>query len=487
MALLALTALGTAAIAGGPGQEPEQADPGGPGRRPDVLLILLDDVNDWVGHLGGHPAARTPAIDRLARRGVAFTNAHCPSPVCRPSRTAVLSGLRPSTTLGQAKSSWVDMLDEPTLTAHFSAHGYRTLGAGKIYHGSNALAFDQYHPGQDRFLAEALERAEGVSGVDSGDGPRKFTGLETDIGNDDAFDWAAIDAEDSKWRDHDRAGWTVKQLMKDSDEPIFLAVGFRLPHLPWYVPKSYFDLHDRADMVLPEVLAGDKRDLPAEARNLIKTDRVHDRLVEADLWPDAIRAYLASVSFVDAQVGRLLDALDASPRRDRTIVVMASDHGWHLGEKGHWRKATLWEPSTRIPFVVSVPAELGGLRGVSCAKPVDSLSIYATLCELTGLPTPAHVEGPSLVPLLEDPEAPWSHLALTTLRNHDHSVRSERFRYTRYRGGGRELYDLVNDPQEFTNLVEDPEHAGTVRRLDRQLDRMVTPAQLDLGSDESED
>jgi len=473
-----LLALACCALATGPrGQVPETGAGESSPRPPDVLLIVLDDVNDWVGYLGGHPGVHTPAIDGLAARGLGFTNAHCPSPVCRPSRTALLSGMRACHLPGGPNTLWTDLIEvERTLPAWFGAHGYRVAGCGKVFHLQNELAFDEYFDGENDFPGP--ERSLGAEyGLDDDDDdeeeePAKFSDAETDILNDEHFDWGAIDTDEFHWRDHQNATWAAERLSEDSDQPLFLAIGIGKPHLPWYFPASYFDLYPLEDVELPDVRVGDRADLPREARNLVHSGRVHAKLVEADLWCEAVRAYLAGVSFADAQVGLVLAALEASPRRDRTIVALVSDHGWHLGEKGHWRKATLWERSTHIPLVIATPGYQ--LPGATCGRPVESLSIYPTLCDLAGLPRPEQIEAPSLVPLLADPAAEWSHLALTSLRD-SHTLRSERYRFTRYRAGSIELYDHELDPHEYDNRADDPELEDERRKLGRRLDLLLAP------------
>ena len=430
------------------------------GPRPDILLIVVDDLNDWVGHLGGHPNARTPGIDALAARGIAFTNAHCASPVCNPSRTAMFGGLRPGRTEARIGQGWRETLaGVATLTDHFAAQGYVRLGTGKLFHGSVEDQFDEYHRVRQ----------------DSGDlvRPRMYEGyvdLGLDIANSEGFDWHAFRVDDSAMPDHRRVDWAIERLGEERDQPLFLALGFHMPHLPWYVPERYFELHPREGIRLPEVREDDLDDVPPAARELVASDRIHPRVVAAGEWENAIQAYLAACSFVDAEVGRLIDALDRSPRRDRTVVLLTSDHGWHLGEKQHWRKQTLWEDATRVPLIV-VPPEYEH-AGTLCAKPVDTLSVYATLCDLAGVPTPGHVEGPSLAPLIADPTVEWEHAALTTLRNHHHSLRTERWRYTRYADGSEELYDHEVDPHEFVNLAGDEEMAQVLKGLRRRLMRM---------------
>ncbi len=443
-ALAACTALGLPA-----------APQGEDARRPDVLLIAIDDLNDWVGHLEG--VASTPHIDRLAARGVAFVNAHCASPVCNPSRTAMLGGLRPELT-SERRRRWRGALGGAiTLPEHFAAAGYVLAGAGKVFHDSNDSAFGEYFEGKK---------------TDPRPGRRNkvpFVTLEVpSLGRDDLFDWKAVEEDDTWMADHQVATWMADRLQRDDEQPLFAAVGFSKPHLPWYVPAPYFALHPPASIRRAEMPEGETDDLPPTAYGLISR-KLNDALVDGELDLEAVRAYLAAVSFVDAQVGRVLEALERSPRADRTVVVLVSDHGFHLGDKGHWRKFSLWERATRIPLVFALP---GGERsGATCARAVDSMSIYPTLCELAGLPIPDHVEGVSVRALLEHPKAPWPHAALTTYKQH-RALRTDRWRFILYANGEAELYDHDTDAGEHDNLAGLYTHRDVEAELREQLKAM---------------
>jgi len=432
------------------GQEPAREEP----RPPDVLLIYLDDVNDWVGYLGGNPQSRTPSIDRLAERGLAFTNAQTPAPVCNTSRTAVLSGTRPFTVWAWGNKPWTETLvDLTTLPVHFAQHGYVTAGTGKIFHGKSEEAFDEYFNARSK--AEAAFKDQTVD-----------LGVEY---SNRMVDWEALDIPDEEMSDYARATWTGERLQQDDERPLFLAVGFHRPHLPWKVPKAYFDEFPLDQIQLPEVDEHDLNDVPQAGRKQCDTE-AHEALVSNDLWAAAVQAYLAAVAFNDAQVGRVLDALDRSPRADRTIVALLSDHGWHLGEKSHWHKLTLWEESAHVPFIIAPPGYAHA--GVKCRRAVDTLSLYATLCDLTGLPIPGHVEGVSLAPLIETPDAEWDGVGLTSLFR-SHAIRTERYRYIRYSDGGEELYDHDSDPNEFVNLAVKPSHLDEVKEFRKRLRELV--------------
>jgi arylsulfatase A-like enzyme len=425
-------------------------------RRPNVLFIAIDDLNDWVGHLGGHPQARTPNIDRLARRGVAFTRAHCAAPLCNPSRAALLSGLRPSDTgVYQNATDWRTALPRGTVTLpmHFMRNGYDVAGAGKIYHESfrRDSDWDDYASPKEEGSDPRPRGNDGVGGI-------KF---------------APLDARDEQMRDFRIVSWTIDKLNAPREKPFFLACGLHKPHMPWNVPQKYFDLFPLDQVVLPRVLETDLDDVPPAGVRMARPEGDHRTILESGRWKEAVQGYLAAVAFADAMVGRLIDALDRSPYKDDTIIVLWGDHGWHLGEKLHWRKFTLWEEATRAPLIFVVP---GVTRpGGVCARTVDFMSLYPTLADLCGLPVPEHVQGPSLRRLLEDPQAPWDRPALTTYLFDNHAVRSEGWRYIRYRDGSEELYDEAKDPLEWTNLAARPDLASVKEELARWLPKANAP------------
>jgi len=421
--------------------------------RPNVLLIAIDDLNDWVGCLSGHPDARSPNIDRLAARGVLFTNAHCQAPICNPSRTSIMYGLRPSTS--GVYDNTIDPWNVPalaqrvTLPRYFAAHGYRTLTAGKVYHDSGMPADDFQVvgpvPGQrtshDRRLVP--ETPDGARGL---------------------WDFGPQTYDDTLFPDHADATWAIEQLQDPSDKPFFLAIGFYRPHVPLYAPARYFDEIPESQVALPAVKQDDVADLPSITKKLIASrySPPHEWFVRTGNWRKAVHAYLACVRFTDEQVGRLLDAVDASRHATNTIVVLYSDHGFFLGEKNHWAKQSLWERATRVPLIIAGP---GITPRQTCQRPVELLAIYPTLAELCGLPPRGDLDGTSLVPLLTDPDAAWSRPAITTHGRNNHAIRSDRHRFIRYRDGSEELYDHASDPHEWTNIAGLPEHAGLVRSL----------------------
>ena len=429
-------------------------------QRPNVLFIVIDDLNDWVGPLAGHPQVRTPHLDALARRGITFTNAHCQSPLCNPSRTSVLTGLRPSTTGVYALAPWFRsdgrFRDHPTLLQWFRRHGYWTASTGKVFHGG-------YPPRSDR-AQEANEW-----GPDGRLAPRPKKKFVQTPDPHPLVDWGIFPEKDEDCFDHDIATWATEWLRRSPrNKPWFLAVGFQHPHVPCYAPQRWFDLYPEDRLVLPPVLDDDRADLPRFASYLhwkLPEPRLK-WLQQAGQWKPLVRAYLASVSFVDHQVGRVLQALQQSGQADRTLVVLWSDHGWHLGEKGITGKNTLWERSTRVPLILAGPGITAGNR---CQRPVELLDLYPTLAEYCGLPAPSALEGVSLVPLLKDPRAPRHRPAITTHNPGNHAVRTERWRYIRYADGSEELYDLQADPHEWHNLALQERYGAEKKELARWL------------------
>jgi arylsulfatase A-like enzyme len=428
-------------------------------KKPNVLFIAVDDLNHWVGYLGRNPQTSTPNIDKLAARGLRFTHSYCAAPVCNPSRAALMSGLRPATTgVYGNKNDWRRVVPEDLpLTTTFRKAGYSVRGAGKIYHGGfpRRSEWDDY-----------LE-SEGSDPKPTGD---------TGVGG---IKFAPLDCRDEDLREWKIVQYGIDQLEQSHDQPFFLAVGLHKPHMPWNVPRKYYDLHPLEKIQLPPHRDDDLADLPPAALKMAKPDGDHRAILESGRWKEAVQAYLAAISYCDAMIGRLIDALDRSPDRDNTIVVFFGDHGWHLGEKQHWRKFALWEEATRAPLIWIAP---GVTRAnVVCERTVDFMSIYPTLTDLCGIATPKHVEGRSIRTLLADPGSAWDTPALTTFGFRNHAVRNARWRYIRYANGDEELYDEQTDPYEWTNLARDPKFAARKSELARFLPTRDHPDVGDAG------
>jgi choline-sulfatase len=437
--------------------------------KPNILFIAIDDLNDWVGALKGHPQVRTPNIDRLAKRGTLFANAHCQSPLCNPSRTSLMTGLRPTTTGVYGLAPWfrdlADFKDRVSLPQHLAVNDYQTLSTGKIYHGG-------YGRGKNDHEFQKLGPAAEV-----GARPEKKIIPPTPGGNHPLMDWGTFPHEDNEKGDWKVASWAVEQLNQKQDEPFFLSVGFFLPHVPLFATQKWFDLYPEDQLILPPIRRDDRDDTPMFSWYL-NWDLPEPRLSwceSVDQWKPLVRAYLACISFVDSQVGRVLDALDENGFADDTIVVLWSDHGYHLGEKLITGKNTRWERSTHVPLIFAGP---GIKKNGVCNQPVELLDIYPTLNDLLGLPEVAGLEGHSLVPQLNDPKTvrPWP--AITSHNQGNHSVRSERWRFIQYADGTEEFYDLRTDPREFNNIVGDSKYAGAVAEHRRWLPKIDVPPAL---------
>jgi arylsulfatase A-like enzyme len=432
--------------------------------KPNVLFIAIDDQNDWVGPLAGHPLVKTPHLDRLAARGTTLFNAHCQSPLCNPSRTSLMLSLRPTTTGIYGLAPWFRTLDawkdRVSLPQHFKANGYRTLTTGKIYHGpaggpqSRGQEFDLWGPG---------------GGI--GAKPEKRLIPETP-GKHPAMDWGVFPHNDKDKGDYQVASWAVEQLQAaPQDQPFFLAVGFFLPHVPCFITQKWYDLYPGDDSILPPIRADDRNDTPRFSW-YTHWDLPEPRLKwvqENHQWQNLVRSYLASTSFIDAQVGRVLAALDTAGLADNTVVVLWSDHGFHLGEKSITGKNTLWERSTRVPLIFAGP---GVAKGARSMQPAELLDIYPTLAELCGLPARSDLEGISLVPQLQNANATRSRPAITSHNQGNHGIRTERWRYIRYADGTEELYDISQDPNEWTNLASDARFSSVLAEHRRWLPRI---------------
>ena len=426
--------------------------------RPNVLFLCVDDMRDWVNCLHGYPGhVETPHIDQLASRGVLFTNAHCPSPLCAPSRAAVMTGLRPSTTGLYNNSHWwyPNRPETVSLPALFRDNGYSTAGAGKIFHhtaGNNPPGqWDSFHRLTFRndpwFRGAALNYPWSTPTAFPPDFP--LSGIPG-LGHEN--DWGVLSIEEADYDDALSVRHATEFLNRKHDKPFFLACGIFRPHLPWYVPQQYFDLYDVDKVVVPTVPEDDLDDVPAAGRELAQSRRSDLKKIRgADRMRHAVRAYLASISFADSQIGTVIAALDSSDYADNTVIVFWSDHGWHLGEKDHWHKSTLWEVATRVPLVIASPQISSG----ECNRPVNLIDVFPTLTDLCELSTRIDTDGQSLVPLLNDPNREWDRPAVTEYQQGNASVRSQRYRYIQYRDGSEELYDHEQDPHEWHNLAGD--------------------------------
>jgi len=468
LAIILVALAGSTAVFGGQHSEEHRAAAGSKTSRPNVVFIAIDDLNDWVGHLQGHPLTHTPHIDRLAQRGTTFLNAHCQAPLCNPSRTSLMLGVRPTTTGIYGLAPWFRSLDpwqdRVTLPQHFQAAGYRTMTTGKIYHGgvggpqARAREFDIWGP-------------SGGIGVTP---PEKLI-PPTPMGNHPLMDWGTFPHRDEDKGDYQVATWAVEQIEQaDREQPFFLAVGFFLPHVPCYATQHWMDLIPDDDRLLPPIRPDARLGTPRFSWYLhwhLPEPRLK-WVQQQDQWRNLVRSYLACTSFIDAQVGRILDALQEADLDDNTVVVLWSDHGYHLGEKGITGKNSLWERSTRVPLIFAGPGIEAGQR---CDQPAELLDMYPTLIDLCGLAPRTDLEGLSLLPQLQDSATARQRPAITSHNQGNHAIRSQRWRYIRYADGSQELYDMIQDPREWENLAEEPEYASVVADLCTWLPTVDVP------------
>ncbi len=446
---------------------------------PNVLFIAVDDLNTDLGTYD-HDLVSSPHIDRLAARGVRFDRAYCQYPVCSPSRSSFLTGLYPEQigVLTNQDSLRKHIPDIPTLPQWFKEHGYHTARVGKIFHYGVPSQIGTDGMDDPASWSEIVN----PRGIDREVHDRIHTLVPNQYGG--TLSWLSMDPEDGLHTDELGATAAIRIMEEQhpsrTGTPLFLAVGFYRPHTPFVAPAPYFELYamDQIDPVLEQ--PGDRVDIPIAAL----ADRPRQRELTIEERREIIQAYYASVSFMDAQVGRLLDALERLELADNTIVVFVSDHGYHLGHHGLWQKGDLFEGSVRVPLVVAAPEGLQ--KGSGTEALVELVDLYPTLVDLAGLSAPEHLKGSSLRPILEDTDRPgrvaaftvgwsraaWMHPEISNRNVMGYSIRTRRFRYTEWNGGneGAELYDYEVDPMEIDNLVGDPIYADTLARLKRLME-----------------
>lgn len=461
--------------------------------KPNVLFISVDDLNDWEGALQGHSQAITPHMDKLFEQGVLFTNAHVSQPVCTASRNSLLSGIHPTTsgwyasTADMKKNYDEVMADHKMLPEYFKSNGYNTYATGKIYHSGESDFSDKtadfWTEHSPRFWNNMEEKIEqtgfGYRGKMFYPFPKDGGQLVQLYGEDTINNYyrpinrfyslcggplSEDEIPKNGMYDEQIADWTINKLKEKQDKPFFMAVGFIRPHVPYTAPQKYFDLYDKDKLVIPTVPDNEFEDIPmmgkAIAYGYTPRGGWYDVTQKPGMLPELVHSYLACVSFVDDQIGRVLEALENSPNRENTIVVLWSDHGQHLGEKRHFRKQALWEESTKVPLFFKIPGAKN--MGNKSNQAVSLLDLYPTLLELCGFPDLDKLEGESLVSLIEDTEVSRERPVLTTWRYKNHAIRSDNWRYIHYRDGSEELYNHLNDPGEHTNLSSDPQYADII-------------------------
>ena len=443
--------------------------------KPNVLIISIDDLNNWIEPLGGHPQSRTPCLSSFAENAVTFNNAYCASPSCNPSRTALFSGKHSFVTgLYNNPQVWRDVVgDELMMPQYFRKNGYWAGGAGKIYHGNmpDSRSWDEYYPDKIKHMPDYY-----LPLIDSFSGDTLFMMQDNEIREDDpkgitfnmpyfegmyvAFDWEPLPYITEKTGDYSSIRWIIEQLNRDHDKPFFLACGIYRPHLPWYVPQEFYDKFPIDSVQLPAIYNEDWEDLPELARRTAN-GRYHENVTAAGQWKSAVQGYLASINYADYLAGMVLDALEESKYYDNTIVVIFSDHGWQLGEKKHWRKFALWQNVINSVLMIRAPEGITGLKegsknGFHCYSNVSLVDIFPTLTELCGLPPKEGITGTSLVKNLQNPEEDTGRAILSTLGHNHFSIVKSKWHYILYDDKEEELYNLVEDPEEWYNLAGTP-------------------------------
>ncbi|MBK1791212.1 sulfatase [Persicirhabdus sediminis] len=427
-------------------------------QRPNILFISADDMNDWLGYTGKNPDVITPNIDKLASEGTVFLQAHCQNPICGPSRASIMTSMYSSTidVMTQVSDDVVakkaNKMGSRLMHEYFRDHGYKTMAVGKIMH---------------KHVPKGSVDMSGGRG-DWGRLPNKNDSLNFKS-RFTITDWGAYPESDEGMSDYKAAKWAIDRLQEDHDKPFLLMVGFIRPHVPWFVPKKWFDFYpDPEKLTLPPYSPNELDDVPEMSKkvNLYHGMPQTDWLIKEKQWPNMVQAYLASITFADHYVGEVLNALESSKYKDNTIVIFWSDHGYHLGEKGITQKHSLWERSSHVPLIIKAPNHKGGQKNTS---PVGLIDMYPTLVELAGLPANDKLEGISLAPLMKKPAESVRKGITTTYSGNNHAVQTDRYRYIKYRDGSAELYDHNNDYKEWVNLANNPEYQKVVEELDQLI------------------
>ncbi len=436
--------------------------------RPNVLMLIADDLNTWTGLQHKESATLSPAVNRLGGRGVVFRNAYCASPLCNPSRTATLTGIAPWKSGVYDNAHWWKpaMPHAVTMPAHWRRHGYRAIGVGKVFHhtaGFNPPSeWDEFHRLQ---FDDPWDRPAANYPDVPATKPPPGIPLNALAPLKHEFDWGSLPKPEEEYGDARSAAWAQDFLSREQEQPYFLAVGLFRPHLPWYSPPEYFR-ETAGDAYLPVANSRDLDDLPAEARRLAAAGSPdYQRTRDARKWEEAVGAYRASIRYADALFGRILHALEAGPHAANTIVVLWSDNGFHLGEKERFHKSTLWERACRVPLVVAAP----GIQPAVVDAPVSLLDLFPTLATLCGLPRPESLDGEDLGTLMRNPRRTNHRYVITNFRPGNYAVSDGDWRYLRYLDGGEELYHLRRDPREEVNLARNPRYRGRIRAMARHI------------------
>ncbi len=430
---------------------------------PNVLFIIMDDMNDWIGVLGGNNQVKTPNLDRLAARGVVFSNAYTAVPLSNPSRAALMTGKQPFVTgiynNQHELSKFPESNNSLFMPQHFKDNGYTTIIAGKIFHTK---------PSADKMKS----MWDDMKNIDGGYGPwiknnqlpehltQRWTNYEA---------WTGPDTDFPDVRNSQRI---IEFLGEKHEKPFFAAMGFYRPHTPYTAPKRYFDLYPLEEIKQPALNPDDLNDLPEYAVNNFLRDRKQIQLLRAEgnYYEQMLRAYLACVSFADDYIGKILDALEKSPYADNTCIVLVGDNGFHHGEKEHWGKTTLWREANHVPFIIAPPRLKNKIKPAVCESPVGLIDIYPTLVDFCGLsPVENQLAGNNLTPLLHKPAMKWDKTAISTFLPGNFVVHSSNWNYIRYKDGSHELYNLTSDENEWENLADKPAYKHIVESLSKYL------------------
>ncbi len=434
--------------------------------KPNVLFICVDDLNSWIGPLNGHPGVKTPNIDRLAMRGVTFANAYCQAPISGPSRASLMTGLYPSTS-GIYFQIPDEKIKENSLPAskadfmpdYFEKFGYKTMGAGKLFHeGDAARVFDEYG---------------GAFGIYGPKPPKPMNYSPSWFGKPEgtATDWGAYPEREEEMPDYKTTEWVISKLKQKHDKPFFLAAGLVRPHVPWCVPQKWFNRFPVSEMITPPYDPDDMQDVPLIGQQIAEMPTMPsmDWVIGQNKWREMVQAYLACIAFMDSKVGALLKAVDESEYRDNTIIVLFGDNGYHMGEKGRFAKQSLWCCSCHVPLIFAGP---GITKGVKCSANVGLIDIYPTLTDLCRLPHNQKNEGRSIVPLLKNAERVWPFATHTVYGRNNHGIYWKKYHYIQYMDGSKELYNLMNDLNEWHNLAKYPRFNKLIRQMQRMLPKV---------------
>jgi len=445
----------------------------------NVLFVCIDDLNNYVTPLNNYPGIKTPNLDRLAKRSITFTKAYCPAPVCNPSRIAVLTGKSPANTglyqLLDAFQSSTQAVNSTLIPELFKNNDYTTMWSGKIFHtGGN-----QARTRPDKQRLEAMW--DDMRGHDGGYGPMPTVDNLTDSAKKPVwFNYQVWKGPDTDFPDVINCDYTIERLGKSYENPFFLALGLYRPHNPWTVPERFFELYPKDEVILPEVDENDLDDLSDLGKEWAHHPLRLDLLKDSGKWRDFVRAYLAAISFMDYNIGRVLDALENSDYYENTIVVLWSDNGFHMGEKHHFAKQALWEQSSQVLLMISVPGmtDEGGMRN----QPVNLLDIYPTLVELCGLEQPKQtLDGQSLLPIIKNAQFKRSEPSITYYKHGSVSVRTVNYRYIRYYDGSEELYEEITDPLELNNLAYKQEYREVIDSITHWIPAKFAPTVTKIG------